>query len=376
MQTRLAWQNLSHHKMRLVAVTIGITFVVTLIFAQIGMQAAVLNAAVLVFNRLNFDIVLLSPQYIYIRSADTVPRHRLYQASTIEGVQQAMPLYVSLVQWKNSQTGELGYMQMLGYNPHDPVFQLPELDTQRETLHQPNVVLMDRRSRPSVGPKAIGVSTEVQQHKIRIGGHFTLGSGFTGWGTLIVSDVNFSRIRNGFPLNRVSLGLITVAPGADPARVAQHLKHVLPPDVQVLTRAEMKAYETSYWRDKTPSGIVLSAGVLMACLVGMVVIYQVLATDISHRLSEYATLKALGYKDGYISSIVLQQALILAIMGFIPGLAFSFGIYEILARQTHFMMDMPPLRMIAVMAMSTGISTLSGLLALRKLKKSDPAQLF
>lgn len=376
MQTRLAWRNLIHHKMRLLAITIGITFVVTLIFAQIGMQAAVLNAAVLVFNRLNFDIALISPQYIYLRSAGTLPHHRLYQASTIEAVQQAMPLYVSLVQWKHAQTGELGYMQMLGYNPHDPVFQLPDLDAQTEALRQPNVVFMDRRARPAVGPKAIGVSTEVQQHQIRIGGHFTLGSGFTGLGTLIVSDVNFSRIRNGFPLNQVSLGLITVVPEAEPADVAQRLRRLLPADVQVLTRAEMKAYETDYWRNNTPSGIVLGAGVLMACLVGTVVIYQVLATDISHRLSEYATLKALGYKDGYISSIVLQQALMLAIMGFIPGLAFSFGVYEVLARQTHFMMDMPPLRIVAVIVMSTGMCTLSGLLALQKLKKSDPAELF
>ncbi len=376
MKTRLAWQNLTHHKMRLLVVTIGIAFVVTLVFAQIGMRAAVLNAAIPVFNRLNFDMMLVSPQYIYINSAGTFSRRRLYQASTIEGVQQAMPLYVSLVLWQNPQTRELGYMQMLGYNPYDTAFRLPELAAQTEALRQPDVVFMDRLARPGVGSKALGVSTEVQQHKIRIGGHFTIGPGFTGLGTLIVSDQNFSRIRNGFPLNQVSLGLITVAPGAEPASVAQRLRRLLPADVRVLTRSEMKMHETDYWRNSTPSGIVLGMGVLMASLVGTVVIYQVLSTDISHRLSEYATLKALGCTDRYISLIVLQQALILAIMGFIPGLAFAYFVYEVLANNTQFILDMPAFRIVAVLVMSAGVCILSGLMALQKLKKSDPAELF
>ncbi len=376
MQTRLAWQNLTHHKLRLLAVTLGITFVVTLIFAQIGMRVAVLNAALPVFKRLNFDIVLVSPQYIYINSAGTFSHRRLYQASTVEGVQQAMPLYISLVQWQNPLTHDLGYMQMLGYNPHDPAFRLPELATQIKALQQPDIVFMDRLARPGVGPKAIGVKTEVQQHKVRIGGHFTIGPGFTGLGTLIVSDQNFSRIRNGVSLNQVSLGLITVVLGADSEHVAQQLRHLLPADVQVLTRAEMITHETNYWRHSTPSGIVLGMGVLMARLVGAVVIYQVLATDISYRLSEYATLKALGYPNRYISLIVLQQALILATMGFIPGLALSFGVYEVLANNTQFIIEMPTSRMVVVLTILLVICSLSGLIALQRVKKSNPADLF
>ncbi len=328
------------------------------------------------FKRLNFDIILISPQYIYINSSGTFSRRRLYQASSVEGVQQAIPLYISLVQCQNPRTRDLGYMQMLGYNPHDPAFRLPELARQIKALQQPDVVFMDRLARPRVGPKAIGVQTEVQQHKVRIGGHFTIGPGFTGLGTLIVSDQNFSRIRDGFPLNQVSLGLITVVPGAEPTRVAQQLRHLLPADVQVFTRSEMTRYETDYWRHNTPSGIVLGMGVLMASLVGAVVIYQVLATDISHRLSEYATLKALGYKDTYISMIVLQQALILAIMGFIPGLVLSFGAYEVLANNTQFLIEMPPSRIVVVLTMLIFICSLSGLIALQRVKKSDPAELF
>ncbi len=376
MQLDFAWKNLLHYKFRTLAAIVGIVFVIMLLFVQFGMKASVIKAGTLVYDQLQCDLVLASPHYLYINKAGSFPRHRLYQAETVHGVDHVMPLYIALAIWRNPETGYRDFVQLVAFHPGDRVFRLPEIEAQLDVLQTPDTLLIDRHARAEAGPTAAGVVTEVGQRQIRIGGHFTLGSGFTALGTVISSDQNVSRILNGAPLHQVTLGLVTTAPEAPVNTVAERLRQTLPPDVQVLTRSELVGMERHYWIKMTSTGIILNTGALMALVVGVVVLYQVLATDISHRLSEYATLKALGYSNRYVSGLVLQQALIFAVLGYIPAVALAFGTYALIRQLAHIPMDMTVTRLVLVFCLAVGMRAIPALAALRKAKTADPAELF
>ena len=74
-----------------------------------------------------------------------------------------------------------------------------------------------------------------------------------------------------------------------------------------------------YQQTRRPTGIIFGFGVLIGVLVGLVIVYQVLSTDVADHLREYATFKAMGYGPGFFLGVVFEEALILGIMGFMPG---------------------------------------------------------
>ena len=376
MKTRLAWRNLTHTKARTLVSTAGMAFVIQLIFVQLGLYTGVVNTATQVYNQLYFDIMLTSPHYMFITSARTFPRQRLYQALTVDGVASAKPFYVALTSWQNLHTRLRYGIMLMAFHPSDHVFRLPELTEQSDRLRYPDMVLIDRETRPALGPRSIGMVTEVNQRQITIAGEYTLGIGFGALGVIITSDQNFSRIMQGYDLEQVNFGLITVSPGVAPDGVVHRLRRLLPPDVQVLTRDELGAIEQRYWVEVAAIGVTFGSGAIVAFLVGMVIVYQVLANHITNHFAEYATLKALGYSDTSIARVVLQQALTLALLGFVPALAMALGIYELIRQHVHLLISMTLERFVFVLVLVVVMCAVSGLIALRKVKKADPAELF
>jgi putative ABC transport system permease protein len=376
MKTVLAWRNLTHSKVRTAASTAGIAFVILLIFVQLGLYAAVVHTATQAYDRLNFDLVLISPHHVFINWTGMFPRRRLYQALTVDGVVQAMPFYIALPVWQNPYTRLRYKIRMMAFHPADPVFLLPELTGQLDALRQPDTVLIDRSTRPELGPQTPGMVTELNRRTVTIGGQYTLDMGFGALGSIITSDQNFSRFLHGYALEQVHLGLITLAPGFAPEVVAARLRGILPSDVQVLTRAELKAREERYWVDMTAIGIIFGTGTVVAFLVGTVVLYQVLSNDVTNHFAEYATLKALGYTDMRVSLVVLAQGCILAVLGFVPALLLSFGVYEVIRTTAHLSVSMTLRRIVFVLIMVIVMCAMSGLMALHKVKKTDPAELF
>lgn len=271
-------------------------------------------------------------------------------------------------------------MFVYGINPRDPVFNMPEFQ-QPETiaaLERPDTVLIDRFSRPEFGPQTTGLITESDRRRVQIGGQYNLGGGFAADGTLITSDQNFRRLFDPSPLSLISLGLIQLQPGADVETVKQAVRSKLAKDVVVLTKAELIEREQSYWINTTSIGFIFSLGVIVSFIVGTVIVYQILYTDIANHLPEYATLKAMGYRSRYLFSVVLQEAVLLAVMGYVPGLIVSLGLYEMTLRATAggLPMQMDLNRAIFVLLLSLLMCSLSGLISVRKVVTADPAEVF
>ena len=163
---------------------------------------------------------------------------------------------------------------------------------------------------------------------------------------------------------------------ADPDQVARHLREILPPDAQVLTRAELFEHETNHWVTLTSTGLIFGFGVIVALIVGLVILNQTLSTQITRQLPQYATLKAMGYTDRDLTDIVVTLAVIMSTIGFIPASAMATVLYAVVRRLTILPIEMTSARMVGVLAIAWIISVLSALLALRVMRRADPVDLF
>ncbi|MDY7024580.1 MAG: ABC transporter permease DevC, partial [Cyanobacteriota bacterium] len=332
-RTSLGWLQLIHNKGRLLVAISGIAFADVLMFMQLGFQESLYDSNTKIRGALNADIVLVSPKAKNTQNLSTFTRRRLYQAMDIPGVESAHAFYSRSISWKNPQTREDNTLQLIGFDPDYQAFNIPEMNQQLDNVKMPDTVLFDRTSRGEydelIADVSQGnwVSTEAERRTITVKGLFSLGASFGTDGILIASDQTFLMLFPRQNAGSVSLGLIHVEEGADPVIVVEALRSHLPEDVEVMTMADFVEDEQKFWREESPIGFIFTLGTAMAFVVGVVIVYQILSTDVSAHLQEYATFKAMGYRHRYLLAIVFEEAIILAFLGFIPGVVLPIGLY-------------------------------------------------
>ncbi len=381
-KTPLAWKQLMRQKGRFIVAIAGISFADILILMQLGFQSALLDTNTLLPKLIETDIILTSSQAQNFGLLKEFPRRRLFQAKNLPQVESADALYISLGNWKNPETKSESTILILGFNPARPAFNLPEIKQNLKLIQYPDTLLFDRNSRGEYEnvitqvTQGQSVTTELQGRKINIKGLYQVGSSFIADGSLITSDQNFLRIFNGRTAGEVSLGLIKLKPGSDADQTVTRLKNLLPTDVRVFTLEEFIASEKNYWQTSTSIGFIFSFGVVVGFLVGVIIVYQILFSDVSDHLPEYATLKAMGYSNSYLLRVVFQEAIILAVCGYIPGCLISIGLYEMTRSATSLPLIMPINRIIQTLGLTIVMCVASGAIAVRKLGSADPADIF
>jgi putative ABC transport system permease protein len=381
-RTPLGWLQLSHEKSRFLVALSGIAFADVLMFMQLGFQNALYDSNTRLSRTLRTDLVLVSPQARNMQYLSTFSRRRLYQAMDIPGVKSADVLYSNIINWKNPQTRRESTIQVVGFTPEQPAFDLPEVNQQLDKIKLPDTVLLDRGSRGDYKEtiarveRGKTVTTEVERRTITIAGLFKLGASFGTDGVLMTSDQNFLML---FPRREsasISLGLIHLKSGYDPLQVATALKSDLPDDVRVLTHEEFIQFEEDYWKQQSPIGFIFGLGTAMAFVVGVVIVYQVLSTDVNAHIKEYATFKAMGYRNSYLLGVVFEEAIILAFLGFIPGMILPLALYQLAAKATALPIYMTLTRALLVLVLTVVMCAMSGAIATRKLQSADPADMF
>jgi len=383
-RTPLGWLQLSRQKGRLLVALSGVAFADLLMLMQLGFQSALFNSATRLHDSLNADLVLLSPQALNLQDLSTFTRRRLYQAMDVPGVATAEPMYNSLVTWRNPQTRLKTQVMIIGFNPDKPAFDLPEVNQNIDAIKLPDTILFDEATRGTYDQviaqikQGKVVTTEIQGRTITIANVFKVGASFAADGTLMTSDQNFLRLFSRQDSGSTNLGLIRLKPGYEPEKVAEQLKYHLrnANDVKVLTKAEFIEFEKAYWQTNTPIGFIFSLGTAMGFIVGVIIVYQVLSTDVNAHMKEYATFKAMGYRNLFLLSVVFEEAIILAILGFIPGAAISTGLYALTRNATNLPLYMTVARAIQVLIMTIIMCMISGAVATRKVQSADPADMF
>jgi putative ABC transport system permease protein len=381
-RTPLGWLQLSHEKGRLVVALAGIAFADVLMFMQLGFQAALYDSNTRVQRTMQGDIVLMSPKALNLQNLSTFSRRRLLQANDVPGIERATALYINSITWRNPQTRLSATVQVMGFAPDEPAFNIPEVNQQLNKIKFPDTVLFDRGARGKYAEviaqvdQGKPVTTEIDRRTITVGGLFPLGASFGADATLMASDQTFLRLFPRREAASISLGLIKVKPGYDPKQVAQALEAYLPEDVRALTMQDYVKFEENYWQTASPIGFVFGLGTAMAFVVGVVIVYQVLSTDVNAHIKEYATFKAMGYGNHYLLGVVFEEAIILAFLGFIPGAILPLGLYVLAANATALPIYMTVSRAVMVLFLTVVMCAVSGAIATRKLQSADPADMF
>ncbi len=382
-RTPLGWLQLKHHKSRLLVALSGIAFADVLMFMQLGFQNALYDSNTRLNRALIADIVLISPQSRNMQNIATFSRRRLLQAADVQGVKSATPMYIGLVTWKNPQTHRKTTVQAIAFNPEEPALNILEVNNQLDQIKLPDTFLFDRRARGEYKQvfnqidSGKNVTTEIDKRTININGLFKLGASFGADGTLVSSDENFLRVFPKRQAGSINLGLINIQPGYDVKQVVGDLKkHLQKEDVKVFTKEEFVKFEEDFWKKESPIGFIFSLGVSMGFIVGVIIVYQVLSTDVNAHLKEYATFKAMGYDNFYLLTVVFEEAIILAVLGFIPGLIIPLGLYKLAANATNLPIYMTVMRALIVLLLTIIMCAFSGIIATQKLQSADPADMF
>jgi len=378
----LPWSQLVMEKKRFAAAVAGITVAVAMMLFQVGLKSALFAQVVAPIKQMRADVVLISPQFEYLGSSHDFPLERLFSAQSDQAVVGATSLYLGSLPFKNPLTGRARDIFILAFDPAEQPFTNPEILSQQDKLKIESVALYDRLSRADYGPvadllvKQNAVDSEVADRHVQIEGLFSMGVTFAADGNVLLGRDTYLKISPGARKDQISLGLVTLKPGADAATVAANLDKRLPDDVMALSYADFINKEEGYWAERTPIGFVITASMLVSLAVGAVIVYQILYTDVTDHLPEYATLKSIGFGDGYFVRLVLQQSAILSIFGFVPGLGLAAGLYWATRTYGHMPAELTCGNVALVFGLSLGMCLLAGALATRKLRRANPADIF
>ncbi len=378
----LGWLQLRHRPMRLLVALAGIGFAVLLIMMQLGFRSALFESAVRFHERLNYDIALFSTSSVFIVRPQPFSNRRLYQALGDKSVASVSPVHIFPGVWKNPWNNDRRSISVFGFDPEDDILNAEGFDENRQLLRQQDVVLFDAASRPEFGPvtkefnSETGLTTELNDRKIKVVGLFKMGTSFGIDGNILTSEDNWLRLFPDRSRNEIELGLIRLKEGADPGATRDRLRNYLPKDILVMTKADFVQREKDYWNAATPIGYIFAFGAIMGFVVGAIIVYQILFADVSEHLNEYATLRALGYPNRFISGIVIQQAFILGVLGYIPGMVLVHWLSLKAAGATHLPLYITQERALTVFLLTLSMCAISALLAVRKVRRLDPADVF
>jgi putative ABC transport system permease protein len=392
MRTPLAWRNFINNKPRMLASIGGVAFAVVLMFIEMGFLNGLFDSQSQVVLKLNADLLIVNANKEAVIPKIPFPKKRMIQAQAHPDVVAAYPVYVEELRasWKNSQTHREYPILVFGIDPEDPVFDIPEVQQQSDRLKVADTALIDSYSKEFFGRLEAGAHAELARRNIHVVGTFPLGPDFRADGNVIISSRTFFKcfgdpevagaVEKGprtLPVaSKVEFGLLKLRPGADLREVQRSLQSSLPPDVRVLTKDEFIGQVKSYWGTSKPVGYVFGLGTVVGFIIGVTICYQILYTDISDRLPQYATLKAIGYENSFLVGIVLRQSLYLALFGFVPGLLVSFGVYTVLEKISGILMLLTPWRAGTVFVLTVVMCLASAGLAIRRVMNSDPAEVF
>ncbi len=390
----VAFLQLTKNPRRLLVAIVGVVISALGILCQMGFEDSLFRSATRLFDELDADVVVISPQYQFMVLPAQFSERRLYQALSVPGVASIASLRLGIAPLRHPVTGVNRNVYTVGIPASGRVFSNREWARKARLLTAPDAVLFDARSRPEFGPIAelflagnagpdgnAVVRTELANQQVRVVDVFEMGASFSADGTVITTDEGFSRI---FPQRRpglIDIGLVHLSPevrstaDATDAVVAA-MRSSLPEDVLVMTFAAFKEREQAYWRTTTPAGFIFKIIMVLSLLVGSVSAYQILFSDISENLHQYAALKAIGYPDGYFIRLTFEKAWMLSSLGYPLGFLLAMIIYAAATQFTLVPLVMTPARAIGVYAIVLGSSCAAGIVATHRLRRADISELF
>ncbi len=379
---RLAWRQLRAERARLLVALAGVMFASVLVLMQFGFRGALFDTASKLPQAIQGELFLINPLTTALFRAEPVPRIRGYETLASPEVVQAVPIYLAQEPWRNPMTGIHRVIQIIAFDVRADAIAIAGLAPLATALTRDDTVAFDSLGRPEFGDierllaERDSVTAELGNREVTVVGTVKLGASFGDDGNVIMSADNFQRLVPGSHAAAPALIALRLATGSDVGQVRSKLSALLPPDVTVVTHAELVQWEMDFWNQTTPIGVIFAVGSVMGLMVGMVIVYQILFSDVCSHMRGYATLRALGFSPRYLRCVVLGEAGILACVGFLPGLLLSALLYRYVGSAAHLSLELTGDRCLVVFGLILAMCAFAGLLALRKLREADPVSVF
>ena len=378
----LAWRNLVASKRRLIRSIAGIGFAVLLMLVQLGFERGFFDASLGMVRQLDGELFILRATKYRFGSEDPFPAADLDPVRNFAGVTSVVSLYATWQKlfWKDPKGSNVYVVQAFGFDPDRPPFLLPEVREQSVKLKTDDTVLVDRRARPFLNMNSDARETEINGRKVEIAGNFALGPDFMSNGSVMMSARTFAALLAGNPAAisqlPVEYGVVKLRPGSDVGEAQRELRNALPNEVRVMTKPELVAFERDFQADLSSAGPIFWMGTLVGFVVGMLISYQIIYTDLSDQLPQYATLKGMGYGTGYLVGVVFQQAALSAVAAYVPAWVLCLLVYRVIGEFALLPLRMTLAQTAFSFALTLGMCLVSAALAVRRVVSLDPAEVF
>ena len=377
----IGWLQLVHQRGRFAAALSGVAFANVLVFVQLGLMSSMGVSTLRPYEFFQGDILISAADANTLTDGGNVARQWMVQALADPEVADGMGLFVAMVPWDRGETDIS--LTTFGIDPFRADFIAPDIAADIDVLQVRDAAILDRLARGLTREEAAAIrlqtplSFETQGRTLTAYDTFAGGGGFGGDGYLLVSDQTFLSL---FPARSSGAPdhiLLRLRPGAQPDAVAARLRDLIAdPTLRIRSYADAMTEELRFQQTQRPTGVIFGFGVLIGVLVGIVIVFQVLSADVADHLREYATFKAMGYGQGFFLGVVVEEAVILGVLGFIPGVIAGWGILTLMAMVTTLPLYISFGMALTVFLGTVFFSAVSGIFATRRLAAADPADLF
>jgi putative ABC transport system permease protein len=378
----LAWKQLTFEKMKLLTAVAGVMVAVMLMWVQLGILASLYDSATVVHRGIRADLVVVHTLTDSMNQSKPFSVRTLYRARGHAGVQEVGELLLGSVTWRNPDDGSQWNIQCYGLDPEGGWLAVDGLEESAAALRAPDTFIYDRKSKPVFGKvlpafdRGDTVEVEMSRRRVRMVGTTSMAASFGQMGNVVTSRENFLRLKGGHSADQVHVGLIRLRPGADVNAVKAELAAELSPEAKVFTQPEFAEFELRYWKTNAPVGFIFTMGTVIGFFIGFIVVYQILYTDVTNHLPYYATMKAMGFTDGYLLRLVVKQGIILSAVGYLPGTLLALAFYKAMNIATGIPVQPTWERAGMLLGLTFLMCLLSGAMATRRLRAADPADVF
>ena len=367
---------LTHNKVRLMLSLCGIAFATLVLFMGIGFFNGLNDSQANLATVLNADLVMIHKKTRSMNSFKKINRTWLYQALAQEDVIDVIPVYDGQTKIINPQSQMSKTIYFFAFPVDKNPFNIPGFDGLRPGLRKMGTIVFDAKSRQIYGRITPGMTVDIAGIPHTVSGTVDLGPNFVKNGYIIMGDHTLIAGLKKTTPDRVSFGLISIRPGADIDSVKQQIHQGVSDDYILMTPSELRQFEINFTITSTPVGALLGIGLIVGFIIGVIISYQILYNEVIDHMPQFATMKAVGFSRAFLISIVLKEAFLLSVLGFIPGLAASLGLYAFIEYFTRIIMVLNVYRVAWVFALTVFMCVIAGMLAVKKVLQADPAELF
>jgi putative ABC transport system permease protein len=369
----LAFRNLFHDRVRLAVTLVGILFSIVLVAVQLGLYLGSSNMITENIDRANADLwITVYGAKSFEDGGMLLTNRERHQALATPGVKAVIPLIVRFAEWRKPEGGSTRVV-VVGTDAEDGgLVPFKLVKGTWEDIKSPESVAVDRTYLNELGIKGIGDTAQIQTGRIRVR---ALTDGIRSFTQSPYTYTTVNRARALFgDSDGTTFYLVQLEPGADVQKVRKDLESRLD-GAEVLTKQEFRDRSLKQWLFRTGAGVALIGGALLGSLVGTVIVAQTLYSSTKDHLSEFATLRALGSSSAYIHKVILAQAGLSAVIGYVLGMSIALGVL-VLSKNTALPLVMTPGLAFWLFTLTVGMCAISALSAIVKVTKIDPATVF